>query len=233
MRLSLSRVSYSYPDGTEALKEITLEVSSGEVAVILGPNGSGKSTLLLIMAGLLTPTSGEVTLDGRGLGRWYRRICGIMFQDPRDQLVAPTVWEDVSLAPKQLGLEVDSRVKDALRFFGVEELADRSPFRLSRGQAAKVILAGLRAHDPFVLLLDEPCSSLDAEGTERLIEFIREFRERDRIVVVASQSSYLASKISDKVFVLNGGRLVVSGPADIVLSDGDALARAGVRPPCF
>ncbi|MDK2372259.1 MAG: ABC transporter ATP-binding protein [Candidatus Korarchaeota archaeon] len=234
MILSLRNVSYSYPDGTPALRDVNLEVRSGEIAFVMGPNGSGKTTLLLLMAGLLTPTEGGVTFYGKPLGNWFRKHCGILFQDPRDQLLAPTVWEDVALAPKQLGLdegEVMSRVEEALRYFGIEDLASRSPLRLSRGQAAKVILAGLLAHDPEVLLLDEPWSSLDAEGTEHLLELIKLFKERNRIVVISSQNSDMAAEISDTVHILKNGELVMSGLASDLLVRVEELREIGIRPP--
>lgn len=234
MILSLRNVSYSYPDGTPALRDVNLEVRPGEITFVLGPNGSGKTTLLLLMAGLLSPTEGEVSFDGKPVGNWFRKRCGILFQDPRDQLLAPTVWEDVALAPRQLGMdegEVKSKVEEALRFFGIEDLALRSPLRLSRGQAAKVILAGLLAHDPEVLLLDEPWSSLDAEGTERLLELVRRFRERDRIVVISSQNSDMAAEISNTVHILKNGELVMSGPAADLLVKIEKLREVGIRPP--
>ena len=232
--ISLRDVHYSYPDGTPALRGVDLEIRPGEVASILGPNGSGKTTLLLLMGGLLSPTRGEVLFDGRPVGNWFRKHCAILFQDPRDQLLAPTVWEDVALAPRQLGLNeeaVSGRVREALRFFGIEDLSSKSPLRLSRGQAAKVALAGLLAHDPDVLLLDEPWSSLDADGTDRLIEIVREFREGGRIVVVSSQNSDMAAEVSDAVHVLKGGELVMSGPADDLLARLGELREAGIRPP--
>jgi len=232
--LSLRNVSYIYPDGTPALRNVSLDVRSGEISFILGPNGSGKTTLLLLMAGLLTPTEGEVLLNGNPIGKWFRRRCGILFQDPRDQLLAPTVWEDIALAPRQLGLDegtVSERVREALQFFGIEGLVSRSPLRLSRGQAARVALAGLLAHDPEVLLLDEPWASLDAEGTERLLDLVDRFRRRDRIVVISSQNSDLAAEISDVVHVLRDGKIVMSGSAADLLVRVEELRKMGIRPP--
>ena len=232
--ISLRDVHYSYPDGTPALRDVNLDIRPGEVTFVLGPNGSGKTTLLLLMAGLLSPTRGEVLFNGKPIGNWFRKHCGILFQDPRDQLLAPTVWEDVALAPKQLGLDeeaVSERVRKALQFFEIEDLSSKSPLRLSRGQAAKVALAGLLAHDPEVLLLDEPWSSLDADGMDRLIKLVREFRERNKIVVVSSQNSDMAAEVSDVVHILKDGELVMSGPADDLLVRVGELRGVGIRPP--
>ncbi len=233
MRLTLKNVAYIYPDGTIALRGVDLEAKGGEITFLLGENGSGKTTLMLIVAGLLDPTGGRILLDDAPLGRDYRRSCGIMLQDPRDQLIGSSVWEDVSLAPKQLGLDddtVEERTREALRFFGLEELSYKSPLRLSRGQAARVVLAGLLAHDPDILLLDEPWTSLDEDGVRRLLEMVRMFREKGRIVIISSQNSDMACEVADMVHLMKRGEIVVSGTAGEVLSRVDLMREAGIRP---
>ena len=237
MLLEARGVSYRYPDGTVALKNVSVQLRAGEVVALLGPNGSGKSTLLLILAGLLEPSSGEVLLDGRqisSMGLDFRRICGVFFQNPSDQLLAPTVWEDVALAPSQLGLsgeELEHVVRGALRRAGVTELSDKSPHRLSYGQAARVALAGIIAQDPIVILLDEPTASLDLTGCEILEEFLEEAKARGRIVGLASQDAGFAARVADRVYLLTGGTISACGSAEEILSSADLLTSAGVRPP--
>jgi len=235
--LEAREVSFRYPDGTAALDGVTVRAGPGEIVAVLGPNGSGKTTLLMILAGLLEPTSGEVLFGGRPLSTLqdgYRRICGVLFQNPRDQLLAPTVWEDVALGPSQLGLggeELRSRVESALSALGISHLARRSPHRLSSGQAARVALAGLLAHDPQIILLDEPTASLDLEGRRALEGILLDARRRKKIVFVATQSSDLAAEFADRVYLVVGGRVRSSGRPEEVLSDGDALESVGVDPP--
>lgn len=237
MLLEAREVSYTYPDGTEALMNVNVQLRAGEVVALLGPNGSGKSTLLLILAGLLEPSSGEVLLDGRPISSMefdFRRMCGILFQNPADQLLAPTVWEDVALAPSQLGLsgeELEHRVREALKRVGVTELSDKSPHRLSHGQAARVALAGIIAQDPLVILLDEPTASLDLPGCEILERFLDEAKARGRIVCLASQDAEFAARVADRVYLLASGTILASDLAEEVLSDADLLMSAGVRPP--
>ncbi len=233
MELCAQGVSYSYPDGTRAIDGISLCVSSGEVSCLLGPNGSGKSTLLLLLSGLIRPESGSITLDGVDIGKLeYRRTCGILFQNPLDQLIAPTVEEDVSLGPRQLRLspeEVEARVRSSLARLGLLGLEGRSPFRLSGGEASKVALAGLIALDPEVYLLDEPSSSLDLKGIEVLKELLRELKGRGKIVVIATQDSDFAYEVADRIYILSGGRIIAEGSSE-VLSEVE-LEGIGIRAP--
>ncbi|MEM3371272.1 MAG: ABC transporter ATP-binding protein [Candidatus Korarchaeum sp.] len=234
MELCASEASYTYPDGTKAVDRVSLCVRSGEVVCILGPNGSGKSTLLLLLAGLIRPTSGSVTLDRVELESvaGYRRICGVLFQTPSDQLVAPTVEEDVALGPRQLKLgdeEVRGRVRSSLERFGLMGFEGRSPFRISGGEAAKVALAGLVALDPQIYLLDEPSSSLDSEGIEALKGLLRELKERGRIIVVATQDSDFASEVADKVYIMKEGKIIAGGGLEVLSQI--QLEEVGIRTP--
>lgn len=237
MKIEVIDVHYSYPDGTPALQGVSLELRSGEVVSLLGPNGSGKSTLLLILAGLIEPLSGEVLLNGErisSLGTRYRKMCGILFQDPADQLLAPTVEEDVSIGPRQLDLpeeEIKDRVESVLLRLGIIDIRGKSPYKISYGQAAKVALAGLLAQDPDIYLLDEPSSSLDLYGVSFLIELIQELRDQGKIIVVASQDSELVAEISDRVYLLDRGRVISAGKPNRVLTDIEMLTSIGIRSP--
>lgn len=233
MELCAHGISYSYPDGTKAIENVSLCVYSGEIVCLLGPNGSGKSTLLLLLAGLLKPNSGSVTLNGKDIEELnYRRICGILFQNPWDQLIAPTVWEDVSLGLRQLGLsgsEIKARVEAVLEEFGLAGFEERSPFKLSGGEAARVALAGLVALDPEVYLLDEPTSSLDYVGMEALKRLLRGLKERGKIVVIATQDSDFVFELADKVYLINEGKLMYGG--DLRVLSEIRLEDIGVRVP--
>ncbi len=235
--LEIRGVSFSYRDGGRALRDVSASFRAGEVSAVLGPNGSGKTTLLLVAAGLLAPESGEVLLDGRPvrkLGRDFRLRCGLLFQNAEDQLLAPTVWEDVALGPSQMGLtrrEIEERVSAALEAVGCSHLARRSTYRLSGGERTRVALAGVLASDPEVVFLDEPTASLDARGRGILADLVGRMGREGRIVVVATQDPELAAAVADRVLVMEGGRAAASGPARAVLSDAARLERGGVRPP--
>ncbi|MCS7102795.1 MAG: energy-coupling factor ABC transporter ATP-binding protein [Candidatus Korarchaeum sp.] len=221
MDLCAFEVSYTYPDGTKAIDEVSLCIYSGEIACLLGPNGSGKSTLLLLLAGLIRPTSGYITFKGVKLEYIadYRRLCGVLFQDPSDQLIAPTVEEDVALGPKQLKLsdeDVRVRVKSSLERFGLLGFERRSPFRLSGGETARVALAGLIASDPQVYLLDEPSSSLDVRGINVLKGLLRELKKKGKLVIIATQDSDFASEVADKIYIMSRGKLIAGGGLEVM-----------------
>jgi len=235
--LEAKKVSFTYPDGTEALKEVNIELRAGKVTALVGPNGSGKSTLLLVLAGLLEPSEGEVLFNGQAvleMGVYYRKKCGLLFQNPSDQLLAPTVWEDVAIAPSQLGLrgkELELVVDRALKKVGALDLRNRSPHRLSHGQAARVALAGIIAQSPFILLLDEPSSSLDAEGLKILEELINKAKKQGKIVGIASQDTEFIARVADEVYVLAAGMIVSHESSKEVLSNVDLLRRIGIKAP--
>ncbi len=228
--LKLVDVSVKYGSLT-ALGGVSLTFSEGEISAILGPNGSGKTTLILVSSGLMKPTSGSVLLDGKdvfSLGKKVRKEFGVLFQNPRDQLIGQTVYDDVSLGPRQLGLDgVDS----VMRRLGIWELKDRSPVQLSQGQASLVALAGIISYKPRYLMLDEPTSSLDYKSLGLLVQVLLDLRDEGKSVVVATQDTEFASWIADRVILLDNGIVKRVGGADL-LEDEELLMSVGVRPKC-
>ena len=217
-------LEYVYPDGTIALRGVSVVIRKGCRVAFLGVNGAGKSTLLLHFAGILRPTAGEVLFRGmrlrydrRSLAS-LRRSVGIVFQNPEDQLFAPTVAQDVGFGPRNLGMcedEVRSRVRRALRIVGMEGLADRPPHLLSHGQKKRVAIAGILAMEPEVVILDEPLSGLDPPGREKFVELLDELA-RERTVVVATHNVDFAYEWADYAYVMREGRVVAQGkPAQV------------------
>ena len=175
--LSVKNLSYTYPDGTRALKNVNMEIFKGEKVAIMGPNGAGKSTLFSHFNGLTEPTSGYLELDGKKMEYdkktllEIRQKVGIVFQDPNDQLFAPTVKEDVAFGPMNLGLdyeEVEKRVNEALELVGMKKFKDKTPHHLSGGQQKRVAIAGIIAMRPEIMILDEPTAGLDPQGVDQL-----------------------------------------------------------------
>lgn len=166
-------ITYTYPDGTEALRGINFHAEKGEMIALLGPNGAGKSTLFLHFNGILRPTSGKVVVDGEeidysksGLSRVRQKV-GIVFQNPDDQLFAPRVAEDVAFGPLNMGLpedEVERRVRESLERVGMAGYEDRPPHHLSGGEKKRVAIACILAMEPEIMVLDEPTSGLDPGG---------------------------------------------------------------------
>ena len=165
VHLSIKNLSYTYPDGTHALKNVNMEILKGQKVAIMGPNGAGKSTLFSHFNGLTEPKSGYLEIDGKKMEYdkktllEIRQKVGIVFQDPNDQLFAPTVKEDVAFGPMNLGLsyeEVEKRVDEALTLVGMEKFKDKTPHHLSGGQQKRVAIAGIIAMKPEIMILDRP-----------------------------------------------------------------------------
>ena len=246
MSLVLAGVRYRYAGSrTDALDRIDLEVPSGSVTGLVGPNEAGKSTICLVAAGLAPATigghlEGVVSIDGlessSARPHELAQRCGILFQNPATQLsgTAPTVWEEVAFGPRNLALPVDDvvdRVTDALAALGIESLAERDPTRLSGGQAQLVALAGILALRPALVILDEPTSQLDPQGTRMVGEALRRLvRENRTAILVVEHKTALLDQLADRVAVVDQGRLIREGPTDEVLSD-PALSEHGVEPP--
>jgi energy-coupling factor transport system ATP-binding protein len=240
MRLEFRDVRHVYARGTpfevEALRGASVVVEPDEVLGIVGGTGSGKSTLVQHMNLLLTPTSGEVLVDGTDATTLkkseVRRRVGLVFQFPEAALFAPTVEEDVSFAPRRMGLdegEVQTRVRDSLRALGAEHLAGRSPFALSGGEKRRVAVAGVLAMGPELLVLDEPMAGLDPATREDLLALILGLKASGISVVLVSHDLEEVAEVADRVCVVERGEVrVVGAPAEVFYGNAD-LAPATVR----
>jgi cobalt/nickel transport system ATP-binding protein len=229
---------FRYGDGTPALAGVSLSVGEGERVGLVGPNGAGKSTLLLHLNGLLPetwPGEGTVVVNGIRLRpdtvTRVRRAVGLLFQDPNDQLFCPTVYEDVAFGPEQLGLErgeVGQRVERALATVGLAGFEERAPHHLSIGEKRRVCLAGVLACDPSVLVLDEPTGSLDPKGRRELRELLRRV---PITMLIATHDLELIVELCSRVIVLDGGKVVASGPTLELLADEELMLRHSLERP--
>jgi len=235
--LSAEALTYVYPGGVPALDAIDLEIARGRRLAVLGPNGAGKTTLLLHLNGTLRPTSGRILLDGAavdwsraGLSAWRRRV-GLVLQDADDQLFAPTVFEDVSFGPLNLGLgeaEARARVEEALTALGIADLADRATHMLSFGQKKRAAIAGAIAMRPEILLLDEPTAGLDARSARRLLATLEELEARGTTLVFTTHDVAMAHRFAHDAVLFADGRIVARGPARDLLIDAEVMDRAGL-----
>ncbi len=221
--IKFSDVSYTYPDGYEALKRVSFHITHGERVALLGHNGAGKSTLLLLTNGLFLPSTGEVNIGGVPVTKKtlpdIRRSVGMVFQDSDDQLFMPTVEEDVAFGPMNMNLpdeETERRVVEALRAVGAEHLRKRSPMRLSGGQKRRIALAGVLAMMPSVLVLDEPTSNLDFRGRRDLIDLLKTFSHTQ---LIATHDLSLVMELCGRVIVIDDGCVIADGETEKILSD--------------
>ena len=239
IRLSVQINSFKYPDGTQALSDIAVDVSHGEFIGILGSNGSGKTTLLKIMDGLMKDFEGGAYLDGTDIKRLspkeiYRKV-GLVFQNPDDQLFAPTVFEDVAFGPINMGFkedEVITRINNALKDVDMQGYAKKSIHHLSFGQKKRICIAGLLAMGHEILLLDEPTAGLDPMGEYKMMNLLTKLNKEKRVtVVMATHSVDLVPLFLDRLYILSKGRIVRGGIPAEVFTAPDEMASVKLRLP--
>jgi|WetSurMetagenome_2_1015567.scaffolds.fasta_scaffold28922_3 cobalt/nickel transport system ATP-binding protein len=238
----LRGVRYDYPGNIAGLSIESLDVPRGRCTILLGCNGSGKSTLLKILDGLVHPQTGTVAafgrplsakaLDGGAFRRFFRSTIGLVFQDADVQCFSPTVREELSFGPRQLGFdeaEVSRRVAAALEALGIVPLADRYPYSLSGGEKKRVAIASILTLDLEAYLLDEPTANLDPAAEGVLIDILGALAARGKTLVVATQDLMLARHIGDTAVILGREkRPLFVGPVEQALADAPLLERAGL-----
>lgn len=234
-RIDVEDLSFSYPDGTRALRGVSLAVSHGESIALVGTNGAGKSTLLQHLVGLHHPQAGtveigEVPVTNETLAD-VRKSVGMVFQNADDQLFMPTVADDVAFGPMNLGLPADvieERVAAALSTVGALALRDRPPYRLSGGEKRAVAIATVLAMNPSVLVMDEPSSNLDPKARRRLIGLLATFRHTK---LIATHDLELALELCERTVVMREGLVAADGPTREVFADARLLDECGLEQP--
>ena len=232
--IEIEHLSYTYPDGTAALSDVSLKIAPGEKVALVGPNGAGKSTLILHLNGILAGSgmvrvcSLEVT--GENLRR-VRSCVGLVFQSPEDQLFSPTVFEDVAFGPLYQGftpLEVQQRVEQALEQVHMQKYSSRISHHLSMGEKKRIAIATVLSMKPEVLVLDEPTGGLDPRSRRSLIQLLEEL---PLTMLASTHDMSMVSEVFPRMVILDGGRLVADGPTSDLMGDGVLLAAHGLEKP--
>lgn len=232
-------ISFSYQEGTQALKNVDFRVRKGEFVAMLASNGSGKTTLIRVIAGLIKPQKGEVRIFDREIASieqtdLYQQV-GLVFQNPNDQLFAATVEEDVAFAPRNLGLsesEVMDRVSEALESVAASHLRNRAIHHLSFGEQKRVAMAGVLVMRPSILILDEPTAGLDPAGEELMMRLLRKLNQQGGLtVILATHSVDLLPLFADTIYALSRGEVLCQGPAADVFGHHEMLNQACLRLP--
>jgi cobalt/nickel transport system ATP-binding protein len=236
----VSCVRHTYPDRTQVhLCGLDFVAERGERLVILGPNGCGKTTLLFHILGLLEPQEGEVSVFGVNPARHFDKIrerVGVLMQNVDEQILAPTVWDDVSFSPRNYGYtagQVEKMVSETLEQVGISHLRDKVCHHLSGGEKRKVALAGALVLNPELLVLDEPFEGLDPASRSDLVTLLNRLHaERGVTLVIATHDVNVVPAMADRVYVLvRGGEIVAQGPPRDVFADPALLRRSNIEPP--
>lgn len=230
---------YSYRGTDLALDNVNFVAGRKKRIAVIGANGAGKSTLFKHFNGILKPTSGEVLIRGEPITRQnirdVRKFVGVVFQNPDDQIISPTVEQDVAFGPANLGLDsktIQHRVDEALRIVGIEELRNRVPHHLSGGEKKRVSIAGIIAMEPQVMVMDEPTAGLDPQGVSDLIDFINTLPEKYGMTVITSTHHLdIVTEIADEIWIMNKGSVIGKGTVQEVFVQEDLLSFAHLQVP--
>ncbi len=231
--------SHIYPDGSVGIHDMCFFVQKNEIVALCGPNGSGKSTLIEHLNGLLTPSKGNIAVNGRSITTeehtdlW--REVGLVFQRSDDQLFAPTVLDDVMFGPRNMGMSPDAAkaaAMEALKAVGAEDLVDKLPNYLSGGQKRLVSIAGVLAMKPHIIALDEPTSDLDPVHSGMVEHLMVDLKERFGMsVVIATHDLDLAARVADRICLVRQGSVFAEGVPDEIFYDEVLLQETGLKPP--
>ncbi len=229
--IQVQHLSFSYPDGRQALQDINLSVMPGEKIALLGANGAGKSTLIFHLNGIFSG-QGQILIDGLEVNKKnmnaVRARVGIVFQQPDDQLFSASVFDDVAYGPIYQGFDrqsVQEKVEQALQAVKLEGYAGRNPYHLSGGEKKRAAIASVLSMQPPILVLDEPTAGLDPRSRRELIELLRELPQT---MLIATHDLEMARSLLARAVVMNGGRIVADGASADILSNEALLFENGL-----
>jgi energy-coupling factor transport system ATP-binding protein len=224
--ISVENLNYSYKNGFEALKNINLDISTGEFVAIVGENGSGKTTLVKHFNGLLLPSEGKVKVFGEDTRKSDRTYLtsnvGLIFQNPDTMLFADTVEKEVLFGLRNIDIEeTKNRVDESLKSVGLEKYKDKFPRYLSRGERQRLAFACIMAMKPRVIILDEPTTGLDIKESRKLLGIAENLRSKGHTIIIVTHSMELVAEYSKRTIVMENGNIIYDGPTNELLSRRD------------
>ena len=233
--IEIEKVSFAYPSGVEALRNVSLKVQDGDFVAIMGQNGAGKTTLVKHFNGLLKPATGAIRVDGvettkTSVAALARKV-GFVFQNPDHQLFSETVEDEIAFALKNFGYKeeaIEKRITWALTLLGLTQYRKTSPFMLSGGERKRVALASVLAWDPQILILDEPTIGQDYQQKEKLRQFIIQMRAQGKTIVIVTHDVEFVAECNPRVVLMKEGQIVADGEGKDILTNAGILAQSAI-----
>lgn len=238
--IEVKNLVYNYPDGTNALNGINLEICPGEMMAFIGQNGSGKTTLSKCLNGLFKPSSGDVIVDGlnskdSSIVQMVKRV-GYVFQNPDHQLFSNNCWDEIAYGPRNIQLdegEVKIRVEEAANVVGLNPAYfDEHPFFLSKGLRQRVAIASILALRPKVIIVDEPTTGQDSKQSIEIMNFLTQLnKESGHMIIIITHDMPIVAKYAERIIVLGLGKIITEGSPAEVFAQPEALAQTNIEPP--
>ena len=238
--IQVKKLFFEYPDGTQALKDINLEISKGEFIALIGQNGSGKTTLSKCLNGLYKPTSGDLIVDGlnsksSSIVQMVRRV-GYVFQNPDHQLFNSNCWDEIAYGPRNIQLsedEVSERVNEAIQVVGLPKIYHQEhPFFLSKGLRQRVAIASILALRPQVIIVDEPTTGQDARQSLEIMDFLKVLNEEHgHTIIIITHDMPIVGQYARRVIAMGQACIMADGPTREVFSQSEILRQTYLAPP--
>ena len=229
---------HQYPNGVQAVRDVTMTIGKGDYIALIGKNGSGKSTLAKHFNGLLRPTAGKVVVGGLDTASTrseeLSRIVGYVFQNPDYMLFSTTIEDEVAFGPKNLRLRPDvvrKRVEEALDVTGLTEHRKESPLFFGKGIRRRITIAAVLSMSPDVMVIDEPTTGMDYRGRESVMSLIDRLNELGKTIVIITHDMKVVAAHSHRALVMSDGQIILDSPTESLFENHDALRRASLKPP--
>ena len=234
----MKNVDFIYPNGTQALKNISLNVDKGEFLAIMGQNGAGKTTLIRTLNGLLRPSQGVIYIEGEDISlktvATLSKRVGIIFQNPMHQLFSNTIEDELKFSLKNLGLnkeEITVNINTFLEKFNLSKYRDRSPLNLSGGESKKLAIASIICRDPRILVFDEPTLGQDAKEIKFFIDLINHELTKNKTIVIVTHNVEFTIEYVPRTVLMAQGKIIADGPTKDVLSNEILLKESSLVMP--
>ena len=228
----INNIGYSYPNGTEALKNVSLNISKGELIGIMGSNGAGKTTLIRTLNGLIRPSKGRIFIKGESIKTktiaTLAKDVGLIFQNPLHQLFSSTIEEEIRFSLKNLDVskeELQDRLNKIIKLFNLEKYRDRSPLNLSGGEAKKLAIASIICRYPDILVFDEPTLGQDAKEIEFFINFLKSEMKYDKTIIIITHNIEFALEHIPRTILMAEGNIIADGPTNEILNNESLIKK--------